>query len=90
MTDTKKNDFNQTNEALADLSAELLHLSEVVELKKQEWKTKEKNLQGEIENKSKTINVLTESYTNIIDNIDGIIGHINKVLEKDGSSYDNN
>ena len=90
MTNTKKNDFQQTEEALADLTAALLHLSETAELKKQQWCTKEKNMQQEIKNKSDTINLLTESCTDIITNIDGIIARMDKVLENNGTSYSNN
>ena len=90
MTDTKNNDFSQTEEALADLTAVILHLKEVAEQKKQELSAKDKNIQNELINKSSTINLLTESYSDVISNIDNIIESINKVLENDGASYSNN
>ncbi len=90
MTDTKKSDFCQTQEALADLTAALLHLSETAELKKKEWQNRENNLKNEISSKDEAINLLTESCTDIINNIDGIISRMNKVLENDGASYSNN
>ena len=90
MTDTKNNDFSQTEEALADLTAALLHLKEVAEQKKQELSAKDKNNQNELIKKNNTINLLTESYSDAISNIDNIIEHMNKVLENDGASYSNN
>lgn len=90
MTDTKNNDFSQTEEALADLTAAILHLKEVAEQKKQELSAKDKNIQNELINKSSTINLLTESYSDVISNIDNIIESINKVLENNGASYSNN
>lgn len=90
MTDTKNNDFSQTEEALADLTAVILHLKEVAEQKKQELSAKDKNIQNELINKSSTINLLTESYSDVISNIDNIIESINKVLENNGASYSNN
>lgn len=90
MTDTKNNDFSQTEEALADLTAVILHLKEVAEQKKQELSAKDKNIQNELINKSSTINLLTESYSDVISNIDNIVESINKVLENDGASYSNN
>ena len=51
MTDIKSNVFLQTNEALADLTAALLHLSETAEQKKQELSVRENNQQTELKNK---------------------------------------
>ncbi|MBQ8436070.1 MAG: hypothetical protein IJX20_00310 [Alphaproteobacteria bacterium] len=90
MTDIKSNDFLQTNEALADLTAALLHLSETAEQKKQELSVREKNQQTELKNKNDIISTLTNSCTDIISNIDSIINRMDKVLENNGSSNSNN
>jgi len=90
VTDIKNNDFLQTEEALADLASAILHLKEVTEQKKQELSIKDKNNLNELNNKNSTINLLTESYSDTIKNIDNIIEHMNKVLEDDGTSYSNN
>lgn len=90
MTDIKSNDFSQTEEALADLNAALLHLKEVTEQKRQELMNKDKNTQNEIKSKNDKIDLLTASYSDTISNIDNIIEQMNKVLENDGASYSNN
>ena len=82
MTDTKNNDFSQTEEALADLTAAFLHLKEVAEQKKQELSLKDKSTQDELKNKNNIINLLTESYADVIGNIDNIIEHMNKVFQE--------
>ncbi|MBE6454303.1 MAG: hypothetical protein E7017_05425 [Alphaproteobacteria bacterium] len=90
MTDIKSNVFLQTNEALADLTAALLHLSETAEQKKQELSVRENNQQTELKNKNDIISTLTNSCTDIISNIDSIINRMDKVLENNGSSNSNN
>ena len=72
------------------MTAALLHLSEAAEQKKQEWCSKEKILQKEIQDKNNTINILTESCSDIITNIDSIINQMDKVLDNNGASYSNN
>jgi len=90
VTDIKSNVFLQTNEALADLTAALLHLSETAEQKKQELSVRENNQQTELKNKNDIISTLTNSCTDIISNIDSIINRMDKVLENNGSSNSNN
>lgn len=90
MTDTKKIDFKHTDEALADLNAAILHLSEVANAKKKALENEKSSFEAELNNKDSKINLLSQSCTNVIDNIDNIINQLNKVLENDGSSYNNN
>ena len=83
MTDTKKSDFSQTDDALAELNAALMHLSEAAEGKKREQ-------QSEAKQKDQKLELLTESCTNIVSNIDGIINRLDKILEDNGTSNNNN
>lgn len=90
MTDTKKSDFSQTDDALAELNAALMHLSEVAEGKKRELDARLREQQSEAKQKGQKLELLTESCTNIVSNIDGIINRLDKILEDNGTSNNNN
>ncbi len=90
MTDTKKSDFSQTDDALAELNAALMHLSEVAEGKKRELDARLREQQSEAKQKDQKLELLTESCTNIVSNIDGIINRLDKILEDNGTSNNNN
>lgn len=90
MTDTKKSDFPQTDDALAELNAALMHLSEVAEGKKRELDARLREQQSEAKQKDQKLELLTESCTNIVSNIDGIINRLDKILEDNGTSNNNN
>jgi hypothetical protein len=90
VTDTKKSDFSQTDDALAELNAALMHLSEVAEGKKRELDARLREQQSEAKQKDQKLELLTESCTNIVSNIDGIINRLDKILEDNGTSNNNN
>ena len=90
MTDTKKSDFSQTDDALAELNAALMHLSEAAEGKKRELDARLREQQSEAKQKDQKFELLTESCTNIVSNIDGIINRLDKILEDNGTSNNNN
>ena len=90
MTDTKNSDFPQTDDAMAELNSALMHLGEVVESKKQEINVRTKDLQNEVSQEKQKLDFLTESCNSIVANIDGIINRLDKVLEDNGTSNNNN
>ena len=90
MTDTKNSDFPQTDDAMAELNSALMHLGEVVESKKQEINVRTKDLQNEVSQEKQKLDFLTESCNSIVANIDSIINRLDKVLEDDGASNNNN
>ena len=90
MTDTKNSDFPQTDDAMAELNSALMHLGEVVESKKQEINVRTKDLQNEVKQEKQKLDFLTESCNSIVANIDGIINRLDKVLEDNGTSNNNN
>ena len=90
MTDTKNPYLPKTNEALAELSSALARLSLILDDKKKEISSNTQNLKSELSQKDKKIEMMKASYTKIIDNVDSVINRLDKVLEKDGSSNNNN
>lgn len=79
----------QTDSALADLSAALLHLNELASAKKQQLGQEKKKMQAELKHKEKKIELLKDSCSGIVANIDNIIEKLDKVLETNGTSNNN-
>lgn len=75
---------------MAELNSALMHLSEIVEGKKQEIGARTKNLQNEVKQEKQKLDFLAESCNSIVANIDGIINRLDKVLEDNGTSNNNN
>lgn len=75
---------------MAELNSALMHLSEIVEGKKQEIGARTKNLQNEAKQEKQKLDFLAESCNSIVANIDGIINRLDKVLEDNGTSNNNN
>lgn len=75
---------------MAELNSALMHLGEVVESKKQEINARTKDLQNEAKKEKQKLDFLSESCNSIVANIDNIINRLDKVLENDGSSNNNN
>lgn len=90
MTDTKKIELSQTCDALAELSESLLQLSGMIEDKKIELTDAKKKSDNESKNNSKSLEILKNSSQSIIGDIDTIISQLDKILEKDGTSNNNN
>lgn len=90
MTDAKKIEFSLTNNALAELSDVLVKLNEVIDEKKDKLALSQKKIDAEIKDNNKRLEILKSSSENIIKNIDAVITKLDKVLENDGSSNNNN
>lgn len=88
-TDTKKIELNQTNNALAELSEVLLKLNEVIDSKKDVLVQERKKRELENIENSKRTDILAQTSKNIINNIDTVISKLDKILENDGTSNNN-
>lgn len=89
MTDTKNSELPQTDSALADLSAALLHLNELASAKKQQLDQEKKKTQAKLSSQEKSFGLLKESCSGIVANIDNIIEKLDRVLENNGTSNNN-
>ncbi len=90
MADTKKIEFSETNNALAELSEVLLQLNSVLDEKKDSLFADKQKIKNEAEESEKRLLSLKNSSQNVISNIDAIINKLDKVLENNGSSNNNN
>ena len=90
MTDAKKIEFSQTNNALAELSDVLVKLNGILHEKKDKLALSQKKIEAERKDNSKRLEILKSSSENIIRNIDAVIMKLDKVLENDGTGNNNN
>ncbi len=90
MTDAKKIEFSQTNNALAELSDVLVKLNGILDEKKDKLALSQKKIEAERKDNSKRLEILKSSSENIIRNIDAVIMKLDKVLENDGTGNNNN
>lgn len=90
VTDTKKIELSQTGNALAELSDVLIKLNSMLDEKKGKLDAAQKKNEAELNDSNKRLEVLKSSSQNIIKNIDAVIVKLDKVLENDGTSNNNN
>lgn len=90
MTDIKKIELSQTNSALAELSDVLLKLGGLIDEKKESVASAKQKLQDEADESLRRLELLKNSSQNIIGNIDTVISKLDKILENDGTSNNNN
>lgn len=90
MTDAKKIELNQTENALAELSDLLLKLNDTLDDKKNLLNSQKKEMISESKKNADNLLLLQETSQNLLHNIDNIISKLDKVLENDGASYNNN
>lgn len=90
VTDTKKIELSQTGNALAELSDVLIKLNTILDEKKDQLDTAKKKQEAELGDDNKRLQILKSSSQNIIKNIDAVIVKLDKVLENDGTSNNNN
>lgn len=90
MTDAKKIELNQTENALAELSDLLLKLNDKLDDKKNLLNSQKKEMISESKKNADNLLLLQETSQNLLHNIDNIISKLDKVLENDGASYNNN
>ncbi len=90
MTDAKKIELNQTENALAELSDLLLKLNDTLDDKKNLLNSQKKEMISESKKNADNLLLLQETSQNLLHNIDHLISKLDKVLENDGASYNNN
>lgn len=90
VTDTKKIEFTQTGNALAELSEVLIKLNGIIDEKKDQISAAKKKQESKLNENSSRLEILKSSSQNIIKNIDAVIMKLDKVLENDGTSNNNN
>lgn len=90
VTDAKKIEFTQTGNALAELSEVLIKLNGIIDEKKDQMSAAKKKQESELSENSGRLEILKSSSQNIIKNIDAVIMKLDKVLENDGTSNNNN
>ena len=90
VTDTKKIELSQTGNALAELSDVLIKLNTILDEKKDQLDTAKKKQEAELGDNNKRLQILKSSSQNIIKNIDAVIVKLDKILENDGTSNNNN
>lgn len=90
VTDTKKIELSQTGNALAELSDVLVKLNSILDEKKDKLDAAQKSNEAELNDSNKRLEILKSSSQNIIKNIDAVIVKLDKVLENDGTSNNNN
>ena len=90
MTDAKKIELNQTENALAELSDLLLKLNDKLDDKKNLLNSQKKEMISESKKNADNLLLLQETSQNLLHNIDHLISKLDKVLENDGASYNNN
>ena len=88
--EAKKNEFAQTNSALSELSEALAKLNVAVSTKRNELKVSAQAQEELLKDRESRLKILQTSSQNILHNIDNIIGKLDKVLEEDVTSNNNN
>lgn len=86
----KNSELPLTNSALESLHQALDKLNGVLNDKSQQIVQSQKLYKKELDEREKQLNLLKSSSQNIMNNINSVISRLDKVLENDGSSYDNN
>lgn len=86
----KNSELPLTNSALESLHQALDKLNGVLNDKSQQIEQSQKLYKKELDEREKQLNLLKSSSQNIMNNINSVISRLDKVLENDGSSYDNN
>ena len=88
---TEKNaELPQKSAAIAGLSDALARLNSAIGSKKDELARKEKRYGAELKDSEARLELLKASSRKIIDNINTVMTRLDKVLENDGTSNDNN
>ena len=90
VTATKKIELSQTGNALAELSDVLVKLNTILDEKKDRLSNAKRKSEAELSDNNKRLEMLKSSSQNIIKNIDAVIVKLDKVLENDGTSNNNN
>ena len=86
----KNSELPLTNSALESLHQALDKLNDVLSDKSQQIAQSQKLYKKEIDEREKQLRLLKTSSQNIMNNINSVISRLDKVLENDGTSNNNN
>lgn len=88
---TEKNvELPQTNAAIAGLSEALDQLNEVLSVKAEQLSAAKIKNEAQLKNSEANLELLKNASEKIITNINAVMSRLDKVLENDVSSNDNN
>ena len=83
-------ELTRTNDALAELSDTLILLNNALAAKKNDLKALEKTHDAVLKKRENQLGILKDASENVLKNIDTMIEKLDKVLENNGSSNNNN
>lgn len=83
-------EFPQTSQAISALSADIVKIISALKTQRVDTESMVKQYKNTLQKKDKTLEALQQSSSEILNNLDGIISQLDKVLEENGSSNNNN
>ncbi len=83
-------DFKLTNDALAELSASLQNLENMLTLKCEEAAKENKKQSQALKESEIKLSLLRDTSSHVLNNLDVLINKLDNVLENNGTSYNNN
>ena len=83
-------EFKQTGDALAELSASLQNLENLLALKSEEAAKENKKQTQALKEAEAKLSLLRDTSADIIGGLDGLINKLDRVLEDNGTSHNNN
>ncbi|MBE6453142.1 MAG: hypothetical protein E7012_06615 [Alphaproteobacteria bacterium] len=88
--DNKFFDFPETTKALAELSADIVKITSALKTENEKLVLKNNQCVDELTRKEENLLKLQQTSLGVIENIDIMITQLDKVLDKNGSSNNNN
>lgn len=82
-------DFARTSQALGSLSETVIRLDAALKNKRQRIADTLQEQRLRLQDKDKRLEELRAASANVLDNIDGIIGRLDEILENNGTGNDN-
>lgn len=83
-------EFPQTSQAISALSADIVKLVSALKTQRINTESTIKQYEASLKAKDDTLATLQQSSSSILVGFDNVISQLNKVLEKDGTSNNNN
>ncbi len=83
-------EFPQTSQAISALSADIVKVISALKAQRVDAETTMQQYKNSLKEKDNALEALQQSSVAILENLDGVISQLDKVLEKDGTSNNNN
>lgn len=83
-------EFPKTSQAISALSADIVKIISSLKAQRIDAETAKQQCQDSLKAKDHALSILQQSSEVIIGSLDNIISQLDKVLEKDGTSNNNN